>query len=166
MDQDIQKIIEEQKRKMPKAVRDAIVNIDMNHELQRLSESHGLRADQGSALEAEIFLLLLGLEHPNVFVKNLTRTGMFSGDQATKLANDIDKTILAPIKHELLKMFQEQPHDEQKEKTEEPKPPQNLPTQQQNFAQQKLEQSTRKPPETIKTNAKYHGNDPYREEIT
>ncbi len=104
MDSDIQKIIETQIALMPKSVKDAIKEIHFTEQIRSIAQKNGLRIDQAGVVETETMLTLLGLEHPDAFVKNLTKEGALSSAQAEVVARDVNEIIFKNIKHALVEM--------------------------------------------------------------
>lgn len=104
MDSDIQNIIKAQVAKMPQSVRDALKEIRFTEQIRTVAQKNGLRIDQAGVVEAETMLTLLGLEHPDAFVKNLSKDGSLSSAQAEIVARDVNETIFKNIKHALVEM--------------------------------------------------------------
>jgi len=104
-------IIEKQIKKLPKDIRDAIIATDLPNKFKTISTKHALRIDQATALETETMLVLLGLEHPDDYTKNLMEEANLLHDKAEKIAEETSRMIFLPIRTSLQKF-----HEAEKEK--------------------------------------------------
>ena len=101
MENDTNKIIEEQLNSLPEELRKTILNSGWEKKVHNLAKKHELHIDQEGDLVNETFLVLLGLELAKNFQQNLT--GNIHVDQATAeaLVNEIGAEIFAPIREHL-----------------------------------------------------------------
>jgi len=113
MPQTQKEIIEKQIKKLPRDVRDALVATDLPDKFKTISTKHALRIDQATALETETMLVLLGLEHPDDYTKNLMKEANLLHDKAEKIAEEASRMIFLPIRTSLQKF-----HEEEKRKLE------------------------------------------------
>jgi hypothetical protein len=132
MKPEAKEIIQKQLAHIPAGVRDALLKISSSNYLGTLAEKNRLRTDQAGVLEDELMLVLLGLETPETFIKNLMEQGNMSRALAETIVHDINEDIFNKIRHDLAE-FQQQTRTRFGEGQSIPKPPpaappQNLPT--------------------------------------
>ncbi len=93
--------IKERFKQLPKVVQDAITSANVQKQLQELASGHKLHVDQWSKLENEVMLTLLGFSQTTEMAANLQNEVGVSAEEATGLANDINKIVFEPIRQEL-----------------------------------------------------------------
>jgi hypothetical protein len=104
MDEETQKIITEQMKKLPKDVMDAIISVDYKTKLQEITKRQRLMIDQAGKLEMETTLVMIGLEPLNDFVDNIEREFGVNSIRAKEIAMDVSEHIFKPIRDSLQKM--------------------------------------------------------------
>jgi len=104
MDNDVQKIITEQLKILPKDVKEAIVSVDYKTKLQEITKRQVLLIDQAGKLEMETTLVMIGLEPLADYVANLQRELGVPLMKAKEIAMDISENIFKPIRLSLQKM--------------------------------------------------------------
>lgn len=107
MDEETQKIIAEQMKKLPKDVVTAIVSVDYKTKLQEITKRQRLLIDQAGKLEMETTLIMIGLEPLADFVGNLAREMNVNELRAREIALDVSENIFKPIRNSLQKMNEE-----------------------------------------------------------
>ncbi|MAG12509.1 hypothetical protein CL630_01725 [bacterium] len=103
---DTQNIIQNQFKTLPKDVQEAILSVDLRKNLQIITEKHNLHVDQAGALENETLFIMLGLEHPRDYIRNIMRELDIDTSAAKKLATDVNEQIFRPIRESLKKIHQ------------------------------------------------------------
>ncbi len=101
---ELQKIIREQYKTLPKDVRDALLAVDLRKKLETITERQHLHLDQAGALENETLFIMLGLEHPKDYIRNVARELNITTDAAKKIAFDVNEQIFRPIRESLKKI--------------------------------------------------------------
>lgn len=104
MDDETQKIITEQMKKLPKDVVEAIVSVDYKKKLQEITVKQKLLIDSAGKLEMETTLVMIGLEPLADYVGNLQREMGLSVVRAKEIALDVSENIFKPIRESLKKM--------------------------------------------------------------
>lgn len=98
MENDTNKIIAEQLKRLPPELKQALASIDMTSHLQALRNKYSLLIDKLGILETEIWLVMLGLESPDEFTNNLMRHVGLSANDATLISKDINERIFLSIR--------------------------------------------------------------------
>ncbi len=70
---------------------------------QRLVVTYGLHIDQGTILEREIMLLLMGIENPDEFVQALAQEAKLDQETINGIAQDVNAQIFVPLREEMQK---------------------------------------------------------------
>jgi len=104
MDQETQKIIAEQMKKLPKDVVAAIISVDYKTKLQEITKRQRLLIDQAGKLEMETTLVMIGLEPLADFIGNIQREMGIDTIRAKEVAMDVSENIFKPIRDSLQKM--------------------------------------------------------------
>ena len=89
---------------LPKDVQDALLTVDLRKKLQTITEKHQLHLDQAGALENETLFIMLGLEHPKDYIRNVSRELRIDAEAAKKIAMDMNEQIFRPIRESLKKI--------------------------------------------------------------
>jgi hypothetical protein len=104
MDQETQKIIAEQMKKLPKDVIAAIISVDYKTKLVEITHRQKLLIDQAGKLEMETTLVMMGLEPLADFIGNIEREMGLNTIRAKEVALDVSENIFKPIRNSLQKM--------------------------------------------------------------
>lgn len=115
MDEETQKIITAQMKKLPKDVRDAISSVDYKKNLQEIVKKGRLLIDKAGKLETETTFVMLGLEPLNDYVQNISRELEIPRERAVAIAHDADELIFKNIRESLRKMNDEIPPEAEEE---------------------------------------------------
>lgn len=89
---------------MPQDVQGAILAVDLRKKLETITEKQKLHLDQAGALENETLFIMLGLEHPKDYIRNVMRELSVDTDTAKKIAMDVNEQIFRPIRESLKKI--------------------------------------------------------------
>jgi hypothetical protein len=104
MDEETQKIIQEQIKNLPNDVREAIVAVDYSTKLQEITKRQRLLIDQAAKLEMETTLVMIGLEPLADFIENIKRELVVNELRAKDIAMDVSEHIFKPIRTSLQTM--------------------------------------------------------------
>lgn len=104
MDGETQKIIEEQMKKLPADVKEAIISVDYQEKLQEITKRQKLLIDQAGKLEMETTLVMIGLEPLTDYIENIQRELGVQIMQAKEIAMDVSENIFKPIRDSLRQM--------------------------------------------------------------
>ena len=118
MDQETQKIIAEQMKKLPKDVITAIISVDYKTKLQETTKRQRLLIDQAGKLEMETTLVMIGLEPLADFVANIEREMGLDTIRAKEVAMDVSENIFKPIRESLQKMNEEMGNEDEVNETD------------------------------------------------
>ncbi|MBI4080003.1 hypothetical protein HY414_02140 [Candidatus Kaiserbacteria bacterium] len=113
LDPELDKMLIERLKELPKVVRDAIESADVEQRLRDLANTHKLHVDQWQLLENEVMLTLLGFEDPEKLAENIQENVKLPQEIAAALAIDISRVVFEPIRQELERELE---HPEAKEK--------------------------------------------------
>lgn len=107
MEPEIQKIIADQMKKLPKDVLAAIVSVDYKAKLQEITQRQRLLIDQAGKLEMETTLVMIGLEPLADYVENIQRELEVPLLRAKEISLDVSENIFKPIRESLRAMNEE-----------------------------------------------------------
>ncbi|OGZ47518.1 MAG: hypothetical protein A3J55_03460 [Candidatus Ryanbacteria bacterium RIFCSPHIGHO2_02_FULL_45_17b] len=91
--------------KLPPELKDAIFSNANAEKMADIGKQHGLLIDKVGEMTNETGLLMLGVTHPNEFVGNLAERLLVDRQTASKIADDINREIFAPVREHLRAMF-------------------------------------------------------------
>ncbi len=97
MDQDNQKIIDEQLRSLPAPLQRAISLTPWRNIVSDISKKFNLDEKSASNLSTETMIVIYMFEKPSDFLRNIMRELSLDIARATMIASDIDKQVFAPI---------------------------------------------------------------------
>jgi len=104
MDEETQKIIDEQLKRLPKDVKEAIISVDYKAKLQEIVKRQKLLIDQAGKLETETSLIMIGLEPLTDYINNLQKELNVSALRAKEISLDVSENIFKPIRDSLQMM--------------------------------------------------------------
>lgn len=76
----------------------------VEEKIRNISKTYSLRIDQASLLEDQIMYVMLGLEKPALFTKNLKEGAMLDDVKINGIVKDIEESIFKPIQQDLIKV--------------------------------------------------------------
>lgn len=97
MDQENQKIIDDQLKSLPTPLQRAISLTPWRNIVSDISKKFNLDEKSTSNLTTETMIVVYMFEKPSDFVSNLMRELSIDIARATMLANEVDKQVFAPI---------------------------------------------------------------------
>lgn len=98
---EIDEMVKEQFRRLPKVVQQAIVSADVEKQLRELADKHNLHLDQWGILEDQVQMTLLGIKHNDELAANIQSELALSAEEAQSLAADVSRIVFEPIRQEL-----------------------------------------------------------------
>jgi hypothetical protein len=101
MDPEIQKMIRERTEALPTSVKRALSHIDVSQRLWEIAKEAGLRIDQAGALETETVLVLLGLQHPDSFIGELSKSAGITEESARAISFKVNEQIFKAVRSAL-----------------------------------------------------------------
>ena len=114
MENDTNKIIEEQLNSLPEELRKTILGSGWEKKVHDLAKKHQLHIDQEGDLVNETFLVLLGLELAKNFQQNLIGNMHVDQTTAETLVKEIGAEIFAPIREHLQNIENDEEKPEEK----------------------------------------------------
>ena len=109
------KIIEEQFKKLPKALQDAIVDSNLYKKMRAISEKHKMLIDKASIFENETMFVMLGLENSTDYTNNLKKEMRIDDSEAQEIAKEVNEQIFLPIRESLKEMEDKNTEEARKE---------------------------------------------------
>ena len=91
--------------KLPPQLKDAIFSNVNAEKMFDIGKRHGLLIDKVGEMTNETGLLMLGVTHPDEFVGNLAERLQVDRASASKIADDINREIFAPVREHLRAQF-------------------------------------------------------------
>ena len=104
VDSEAKKIVTEQFKKLPKDVQSAMLDDGLSEKIKKIGGAHKLSENQAISLDNETMLVLLGLEHPKDYIRNIGRALAMSAEAAKSVAVDVNKEVFGPVKESLKKV--------------------------------------------------------------
>lgn len=86
---------------LPKDIRDAITSADVDSKITELAKKYRLHIDKAEELSDETGLVMLGLTHPQDYLRNLKRRLELPDDLARDLVADVNEQIFKQIRESL-----------------------------------------------------------------
>ena len=108
-------------RTLPPSIRQYLGQGKYSPVAKHLMEKYGLHIDQGTVLEREIMLLLMGIESPDEFVQALTEEARLDEKTIRGIMGDVNEQIFIPLRDEMRRA------DTKKEELKGPPPPPSYP---------------------------------------
>lgn len=118
MEQDTQKIIEDRFRELPESIREVITESGWEKIIRNIVSKNGLRIDQGSVIEHETLLIMLGFETPEDYLNNLINEAEIKPEIASKIAQEVNEQIFSLIRAKIIEKTETEEVAEKKTKTE------------------------------------------------
>lgn len=106
MDQEIEKIIEEQMKKLPIEVRTLFTDPRLNDKIINIGKKNGLNEEQLVIFLTETNLVMLGLVHPDDYSDELKSHLNINDLKADNITNDINTEILGEIREKLKEAYE------------------------------------------------------------
>lgn len=91
---------------LPPDVQDVMSSATVGEELMKIAQKHSLHIDTIDMLYEEVGKIMLGINHPRDFIRNLQKTIGLSPDAARAIAEDINELIFKPIRESLKKVHE------------------------------------------------------------
>jgi hypothetical protein len=101
-------IIRDHIAKMPPSLAQAIGSMNLPEKIQTIGRNSSLRLDQLGVVERELFIVLVGAEHPDTFRENVLREAHLTADEAAKVTADANALIITPIRNALIEMHEKE----------------------------------------------------------
>lgn len=102
MEQDTQKIIEDRFKELPEPIRNVITESGWEKTIRNIVSKNGLRIDQGSVIEHETLLIMLGFETPDDYLNNLINEAELEPETASKIAQEVNDQIFSLIRSKII----------------------------------------------------------------
>lgn len=106
MDDTQKQLIQEQMRKIPKEVRDAIENSDWERVVFNIGREHKLHIDDIDTLSVETILTMIGLEHPKDFYENVQSRANIDTDTMNQIVDEINSRLFTKIRLALQEYYE------------------------------------------------------------
>ena len=94
--------------RMPPSLAQAIGSMDLPDKIQTIGRNSSLRLDQLGVVERELFMVLLGVEHPDAFRANVMREARLTNEEAARVTADANALVIAPIRSALVDMHEKE----------------------------------------------------------
>jgi hypothetical protein len=105
LDENIKQVI----RTLPAPIRTYIGQGGYSLVAKGLMKKYGLRIDQGTVLEREIMLLLMGIENPSEFTAALATEGRLDQQAINGITHDVNEQIFIPLSQQMRSSTVQQP---------------------------------------------------------
>ena len=98
MEIESEKIIEEQVKKLPQEVKDALASENLHNSVVAIGQKHHLHVDQVGLLENEVVLVMMGLVNPVDLPGELVKELAIETTVADSIAGEVSNSIFMPIR--------------------------------------------------------------------
>jgi len=105
MDQDLQNIIHSHFNELPKKVQQLILSPQLAQNLKDTALHYSLSPEQGETFEAEVMVVLLGLDSPDNFSTNVEKHAGIDSYTVSQLVDTTERMLFEPIRLELEQMM-------------------------------------------------------------
>ncbi len=102
MNPEIQDIIQEQFKSLPKVIQETILDSKWQDKIRRIVKVNNLHVDQGAAIENLVLITMLGIEIPEDFVKNAKEYAKVNDEQAQNISAQVEREIFGDIRKKLI----------------------------------------------------------------
>lgn len=126
MEDEYEKTLKDQIRKLPKEVTDFILSSNWDTDIDEIGTLYNLSPEEMSGFKREVTLVLVGIIHPDAFMESLKQEVGIKGAVLEALVLNVEKKIFVPIRPALIEFFEQEAAREVK--SEEQEAPDNLPT--------------------------------------
>lgn len=107
-DNEIEKILREQIKKLPKEVVTFISSTDWGSEANEIGSLYNLSNEELFTFKQEITFVLAGLIHPDEFKEVLEQEAGIEGTVLEELVTNVEKKIFSPIRPALVEFFEKE----------------------------------------------------------
>lgn len=112
MDNETEKIIEEQIKKLPREVVVFLSSADWDADVSDVGALYNLSSEEAAGLKREVTLVLAGLVHPDEFSDVLEQEVGIKGAILEAVVNRTEQKIFTPIRPALVKFFEKESAEE------------------------------------------------------
>lgn len=106
MNQTQKQLIEEQMKRIPAEVREAISASDWERTVFNIGRAHKLHIDDIDVLSVETILTMIGLEHPKDFNENLQKRTGIKNDTLYEIVDEINERLFSKIRRALQEHYE------------------------------------------------------------
>ncbi|MFZ2303215.1 MAG: hypothetical protein WAV98_00290, partial [Minisyncoccia bacterium] len=109
MENETEKILKEQLRKLPKEVRDFILSASWDTDADEIGSLYNLSEEEVALFKQEVTLVLAGLIHPDEFKDTLEGEGLVTNRAVLEaIVANVEEKIFAPIRPALISFFEKE----------------------------------------------------------
>lgn len=108
MNEEIQKIFEEQVEKLPKEIVGFLSSADWDGDIDEIGSLYNLSKDEIYDLHREATLVLAGLAHPDEFGDNLEQEAGIHGAVRDAIVTAVEQKIFAPVRSALIEFLEKE----------------------------------------------------------
>lgn len=121
-----QQLIDEQYKKLPQELKDAIFSVDIADKIFEIGRKFAITIEKNGFLAEETAFVVLGLLKPEEFTATIKNRLILGDDEAQEIAKEVNRQILLPIR-EALKRAHQIEIPEEKGVSQESRPPEIIP---------------------------------------
>jgi ribosomal protein L31E len=111
---DIEKLIQDSMLKLPEVIRKSITESGWEKTIRTIVKKYNLKIDQGSNIETETFLIMLGVETQEQYLKNLTTEAKLTPEIAAQIAQEVNEQIFSLIREKIIEKTENGESQEEK----------------------------------------------------
>lgn len=101
MNEDNEKLIQEQFSKLPEDLRKTIESVPWKSSIKEIAQQNNLSPEQSESLERESMFILYGFESPNDYIANLVREVAIPEETAIAIAETVNERIFKVIESKI-----------------------------------------------------------------
>lgn len=106
MDPEIEKIIEKQMEKLPGEVKQLFAGEELKNKITNIGTKNRLSIEELGTLQLEIYLVLLGLIHPDNFPITLSENLKIEKTKLDQIINEVNEQVFRDIREKLKEAYE------------------------------------------------------------
>ncbi len=114
IDQNTKDLLKKQFATLPKDIQDAMLSSQFGEKLREISKKHELSVGQMNSLENETMFVMLGIERPDNYIKNLEKEVGLPSSKVREVAQEVNEKIFRLIRESLKKIHRVEESEEVK----------------------------------------------------
>lgn len=101
MDKNIQELIQGQWTKLPRGLRDVVLDLQFKTKIEATAQKYSLNQDQTESLLLETLLVMVGLEYSKNYLRNIQKDLKLSDQMTRVIGAEISATMFKPAGEDL-----------------------------------------------------------------
>jgi len=108
---------------LPREIQIAIVKSNWEQKIRNIAQKNNLQIGDAEIVESETFLVMLGVEHPENYTKQLIKEIGLDKQKAEKITTEVNKEIFDTIRQKLIELNEQEELEDLEEQIGDDKKP-------------------------------------------